>query len=110
MQTLNTQYFIINYEDDLQEFVDNSLKIVNKQLPLIQELFGKELSQVRKIKASFFTKRENFIAYINKITNGNYSVPDWATGCFYNEEVQTLIDNNNKNDIGFRKFLPKLGI
>ena len=102
MQTLNTEYFIINYDDDLQDFVENSLKIVKEQLPQIQAIFGDNLNNVRKIKASFFTKRENFIAYINKITNGNYSVPDWATGCFYNEEIQTLIDKNNENDMKYK--------
>lgn len=84
--------FVINYQEGLQDFVLDSLKIWNERKSLLSDLFGCIIPE--KIKASFFVERAKFEEYIKEISNGQ-TPPSWATGCFYNGEIQTLIDINN---------------
>ena len=98
MKEIVTDKFIINFQEGLEEFVDTSLKIVKKQIPLLENLFQVEVSEVGKLKASFFTERKDFVEYIKTVSNGR-TPPEWATGCFYNGEIQTLLDINNKEDV-----------
>lgn len=90
-----TENFIINYQEGLEQFVLDSLTIWKKRKSLIKDLFGEIIQE--KIKASFFTDRESFVEYIQSISNGS-TPPSWATGCFYNGEVQTLININKPKE------------
>ena len=86
-----TESFVLQYDSSLEQFIEKSLEIANKKLPTIENLFNCNRNEIGKIKASFFTKREDFVSYIQSITNG-HTPPAWASGCFYNNEIQTLLD------------------
>ena len=101
MKKTVTDKFIINFQEGLEEFVDISLKVVEKQMPLLENLFLSEVAKVGKLKASFFTERKEFVEYIKSVSNGR-TPPEWATGCFYNGEIQTLIDITNHEDLKYK--------
>ena len=86
-----TESFVLQYDSSLEKFIEKSLEIANKKLPTIENLFNCNRNEIGKIKASFFTNREDFVSYIQSITNG-HTPPAWASGCFYNNEIQTLLD------------------
>jgi len=96
-----TDRFIINFQNGLEEFVSNSLKVVEKQMPILRSLFLLEVENFKKIEASFFTERSEFVGYIKSISNGDIP-PKWATGCFYNEGIQTLININDEEDVKYK--------
>ena len=86
-----TESFVLQYDSSLEKFIEKSLEIANEKLPTIENLFNCNRNEIGKIKASFFTNREDFVSYIQSITNG-HTPPAWASGCFYNNEIQTLLD------------------
>ncbi len=100
MKQIETKNFILNYQNELENFIQDSLSIFEQKKSLITNLFDNELKE--KIKASFFVNRKDFVDYIKKISGG-CEPPDWATGCFYNNEIQILIDVNNPNEVEFEK-------
>lgn len=100
MRNLTTENFVLNYQEDLEEFIQDSLTIFDSKKTLITNLFGDILNQ--KIKASFFTNRDDFVEYIKSISKGN-TPPTWATGCFYNGEIQALININDINNLESKK-------
>lgn len=93
-----TDKFVINFQEGLEDFVNKSLIVVEEQMPILRNLFFAEFDKIQKLKASFFTQREDFVEYIKSVSNGK-TPPEWATGCFYNGEIQTLLNTNNKVDI-----------
>lgn len=101
MKKVVTDKFIINFQEGLEEFVDTSLKVVGKQMPLLENLFLLEVAEVQKLKASFFTERKEFVEYIKSISGGD-TPPEWATGCFYNGEIQTLLNVNDEEDVKYQ--------
>ena len=98
MKVLNTGQFEIYYQHGLEDFVDKSIKIFDKRYEMLKCLFDDNCEQVEKLKASFFTKREDFENYI-KMVSGGITPPNWATGCFYNGEIQTLLNLENIKDV-----------
>ena len=94
MKTKLTKQFEIHYQHELEDFVNKSIKIFDSKYQQLKDLFGDECEKVDILKASYFTKRENFVEYIKSVSNGK-TPPDWATGCFYNGEIQTLLNPNN---------------
>ncbi len=102
MKTLITDHFILNYQDELENFINDSLDVFSSKINFIKTLFNADLN--KKIKVSFFTDRNAFVAYIKFVSNGN-TPPDWATGCFYNGEIQTLINLNNVAEVNLKKHL-----
>ena len=101
MKEVITNRFVINFQEGLEEFVDASLQIVEKQISLLESMFQLEVSEVGKLKVSFFTKRTKFVEYIKDILNGKVP-PEWATGCFYNGEIQTLLNINDEEDVKYK--------
>ncbi len=95
-----TENFVLNYQDELQGFILTSLDIFESKKSIITDLFGSELTE--KIKASFFTDRAAFLDYIKSISNGR-TPPSWATGCFYNGEIQTLVNLNSEADFASKE-------
>lgn len=93
-----TESFVLQYDSSLEKFIEKSLEIANEKLPTIENLFNCNRNEIGKIKASFFTKREDFVSYIQSITNG-HTPPAWASGCFYNNEIQTLLDTDNPKNL-----------
>lgn len=101
MKELITKNFILNYQEGLDDFIQESLHIVDMKMPLIKEILTCDDAAVGQLKASFFTNRNDFVGYIESISNGEQP-PVWATGCFCNGGIQALVDVNNKNDIKFK--------
>lgn len=96
-----TESFVLQYDSSLEQFIEKSLEIANEKLPTIENLFNCNRNEIGKIKASFFTKREDFVSYIQSITNG-HTPPAWASGCFYNNEIQTLLDIYNPQKMEYK--------
>ena len=86
MKELTTRHLVLHYQDGLENFVKDSLNIVETKLPFIKELFKNDDIDNFQLKASFFTKRNEFEMYIKSISGG-HTPPPWATGCFYNGEI-----------------------
>jgi len=101
MKEIITDRFIINFQDGLEDFVANSLNIVKLKMPIINDLFGEDAEGVGELKASFFTVRKDFVEYIKSISNGR-TPPEWATGCFYKGEIQTLLNINSKEEMKYK--------
>ena len=101
MKEIITDRFVINFQEGLEDFVANSLNIVELKMPILKDLFGKDAEFVGKLKASFFTERKDFVEYIKSISNGK-TPPEWATGCFYNGEIQTLLNMKNEEDMKYK--------
>lgn len=103
MKDLETKYLSLHYENNLEDFIQNSLNIFNERLKLVQSLFDGQNDKISKMECSFFTSRNDFNEYINKITNGK-NPPSWAIGCFYNDEIQILVDVNNQNQLSKQQY------
>jgi hypothetical protein len=58
------------------------------------KIFNCKENEISILKASFFVKREGFEEYIKKVSKG-HTPPSWATGCFYNGEIQVLVNLDN---------------
>ena len=101
MKEIITDRFAINFQKGLEDFVANSLNIAELKMPILNDLFGENAEFVGKLKASFFTERKDFVEYIKSISNGK-TPPEWATGCFYNGEIQTLLNMKNKEDMKYK--------
>lgn len=95
-----TESFILSYQEELASFIQDSLAIFGERETIIKNIFGGIPDE--KIKASFFTDRKSFVEYIQTISGG-HEPPGWAIGCFYNGEIQTLINVNNANNLNSQK-------
>lgn len=100
LKQINTKNFIINYPEELESFIHESLSIFDSKTNLIKDTFGKLTS--KKIKASYFIDRKSFVDYIKKVSNG-HEPPSWAIGCFYNHEIQTLLNINDLVNLNLQK-------
>ncbi|MBR1890073.1 MAG: hypothetical protein IJ817_00110 [Clostridia bacterium] len=100
-KTKETETFVLQYDEVLEQFIEKSIEIANEKMPIIEKLFNFDKNKIGKIKASFFTKREDFVSYIQSLTNG-HTPPVWASGCFYNNEIQTLLDVNNPKKMAYK--------
>lgn len=98
MKTYVCEDFEIQYQEVLEELVKKSVEIYNNRIEYIKKLFSSSSKEIGKIKAIFFTNREDFVNYIKTVSNGQ-TPPNWATGCFYNGEIQQLIEEKNEAEI-----------
>lgn len=87
MNFIETEDFEIHFQDGLEGLVKDSIKSFEEKKEYIQNLFGGKLSA--RVKACFFNERASFVKYIQEIEDG-YTPPEWATGCFCNNEIQVL--------------------
>lgn len=92
------KHFTISYPQILHNMVDESVKIANSKRSYVCKIFDCNSDDVGRLRASFFIDREKFVEYIREVSNGQ-TPPEWATGCFYNEEIQLLVNVNDKKDI-----------
>ena len=100
MKKLETNRFYLVYDERLEDFVNRSLSVVEEKLPVIIDTLSCDENAIDKIKASFFVDRREFVDYIKSISGK--IPPRWATGCFYNGEIQTLIDINDEDDVKYK--------
>lgn len=94
MKNITTKDYIINYEPELEDFVRKTLSHAEKKKIEFYKIFNCKETDINILKASFFVNREDFVNYIKSISNGD-TPPSWATGCFYNGEIQVLVNINN---------------
>ena len=94
MKNITTKDYVINYEPELDEFVRKTLSHAEKKKIEFYKIFNCKETDINTLKASFFVNREDFVNYIKSISNGD-TPPSWATGCFYNGEIQVLVNINN---------------
>ena len=97
METMITQAFVINYEPKLRDFVVSTSNHAKEKKKEFCKLFGCEEHEVERLQASFFVERNEFVKHIQTISNGQ-TPPKWATGCFYNGEIQVLVDLKNPEE------------
>lgn len=94
--------YIIIANDYYEILVPSSLKkygeeVLNYSTDKIKEFlsFFNE-RKFKRIKGTFLINHNDFIARIKKVSTSKSSLPPkWATGCFYDGEIQILLDENN---------------
>lgn len=94
MKQLKTKDFIIDYDENLQNFIEKTVKHAESKKKEFYNIFDCKESDIDILHVSFFVNREDFVEYIKSISNGQ-TPPSWATGCFYNGEIQVLVDLKN---------------
>ena len=97
METMTTQEFVINYEPKLRDFVVSTSNHAKEKKKEFCKLFGCVEQEIERLQASFFVERNEFVKHIQTISNGQ-TPPEWATGCFYNGEIQVLVDLKNPEE------------
>lgn len=97
METMITQAFVINYEPKLRDFVVSTSNHAKEKKKEFCKLFGCVEQEIDRLQASFFVERNEFVKHIQTISNGQ-TPPKWATGCFYNGEIQVLVDLKNPEE------------
>ena len=97
METMITQAFVINYEPKLRDFVVLTSNHAKEKKKEFCKLFGCVEQEIERLQASFFVERNEFVKHIQTISNGQ-TPPKWATGCFYNGEIQVLVDLKNPEE------------
>lgn len=98
---LKNDNFIIEYQEELKDFVDKSIKIFNSKVPDISKIF--QNLEKYQIKVRMFCDRQDFLNYIKKVSNGKQP-PVWARGCFYNNEIQVFIDTTKTQEMENRTY------
>lgn len=98
---LNVEDFIISYPVDLQDYINDSIKIFLKQKEYLKELFNADKKEHIQLKATYFSSHKDFKNYIKKLSGE--TIEDWVTGCFYNGEVQAYINLDNIKSLEFNK-------
>ena len=96
MEILTTEDFVIHYAQELKDFVVATMNHAKEKKKEFCKLFKCKSEEIDRLSASFFVERGEFVEHIRKISNGQ-TPPDWATGCFYNGEIQVLVDLKNPN-------------
>ncbi len=105
MRIYSDENLEIRFDSKLCESVENSIFNFHKGIKFVEELCGCKLREIGKVKASFFTKREDFISCIKaKMSIHDELPPEWATGCFYGGESQILVNPHDENDVNRRKY------
>lgn len=97
MKIMETEYFVIKYQDNLEDFVKISLNYFDARLYILRELFNKDIKNLDKMECSFFSDIKDFQNYIKKISG--QTPPDWAGGCFYNNGIQIIVNTNDKEKL-----------
>jgi len=109
MIQFKNENYIINYEEGLENFVNEAIKITENKINYLHKLFNCTSKDIGKLEVAIFTTREQFVNYIYAITKDRKvkpNIPDWATGCFYNGGIQMLVDAKNEKDLDFHKYTP----
>ena len=91
MEVLITENFIVRYASEIKNFIIKTVEHANNKKHQFCKIFNCSISDVERLNASFFVDRTEFENHIKEIANGQ-TPPSWATGCFYNGEIQVLVD------------------
>lgn len=93
---MENDFFEVYIQDSIKKFGNEVIKYSTDKLKEFLHFF-KVKSYGSKIKASFFTSREDFFNRIKKL-NPEANPPSWAQGCFYGGEIQILLNPQNIYD------------
>ena len=96
MQQILDDEYTIYYEQELENFANQTLNFAKVKKQELYKLFNCKKEDIGIIKCSFFANKDNFLNYIKSISGGK-TPPSWAKGCTYNKEIQVLVENNQLN-------------
>ena len=96
MQQILDDEYTIYYEQELENFANQTLTFAKVKKQELYKLFNCKKEDIGIIKCSFFANKDNFFNYIKSISGGK-TPPSWAKGCTYNKEIQVLVENNQLN-------------
>lgn len=100
MPKIKTEHYEISYDKRLKSYVKSAIEIAEEGRAALNQLFDYD-DECMVLKASYFCNRVDFVNYIKSISGG-HEPPIWATGCFYNNEIQILVDVENEKDMNFK--------
>lgn len=93
--TITNDYYEILIPTSLKKFGDEVLEYSTNKLKEFLTFFN-EKSYNKKIKGAFLINRNDFITRIKEVSEPNVILPpECATGCFYGEESQILLKEEN---------------
>ncbi len=92
MENLTKSGYSINFPPELKNLVEDSIENANSNREYLYNLF--EIKEFDTIHASYFSNREDFVNHIKNLSDG-LEPPKFASGCFYNNEIQVLVDTTN---------------
>ncbi len=100
MKCLKNEDYLINYPEELEHLVKNAVDYSVKKKGENCKIFHCKTADIPQLKASIFIDRKKFVDYIKKVSGGQ-EPPEWATGCFYNGEIQIFANPHNKVETSF---------
>ncbi|MDD4275785.1 MAG: hypothetical protein PHO33_02255 [Clostridia bacterium] len=84
----------INYPTSLKDFVTSIIEYSIDKKQYFCSIFNVKMYDLPQINVSIFTNFNEFENYIKEVSHGA-TPPKWATGCFYNNEIQILVNLNS---------------
>ena len=90
MQKFENQHYIINYLQELEEFIFKAVKNAEERKDVFEDLFEIDWDLLPKIRASYFISRDEFLKYLKD--SFDFVPGPNAIGCFCNGEIQALVD------------------
>lgn len=92
--TVSNDFYEILIPEQYMEFGNKVLEYSTKKIKEFLDFF-KEDSYGKIVKAAFLISREDFLDRIRAIKSPEDNMPpEWATGCFYGEETQVLLQDD----------------
>ena len=101
MLKIKAKHYEIGYDEKVKNCVVNAIEIAEKGRATLNQLFDCDDNSTI-LKASYFSNRDDFVNYIKSISGG-HEPPIWASGCFYNNEIQVLVNVENEKDVKFKQ-------
>ncbi len=101
MKKIENADYLVHFPKEIERIVKNGVDYAIKKKQEYCKVFDCNMADIPQLKASIFTKREDFVNYIKQISNG-HQPPEWATGCFYNGEIQIYADANDVVELNWR--------
>ncbi len=101
MEKINAKHYEVCYDEKVKSCVVNSIGIAEKGRITLNKLFDCD-DDLMILKASYFSNRDDFVNHIKSISGGNQP-PNWASGCFYNNEIQVYVNVKNEKEVKFKE-------
>ena len=102
MQKIYDKLYEIGYDEKVKSCVVNAIEIAEKGRKMLNQLFDCDDNSTI-LKGSYFSNRDDFVNYIKSISGG-HEPPIWASGCFYNNEIQVLVNVEDERDVKFKQY------
>ena len=105
IKQLKTKNFTFDYSEDLEDFVKEISQIADLRKQELCKLFGCKEQDIPNVVTGIFSTREDFVNYIQKVTNSEQEPPQWAAGCFYNNGIQIHVNQSDIKQYNSSKFI-----